>query len=1057
MNESKKSKGGLLPSISVNRPVTVTMCLVALLVVGAVAYTRVPIQAFASGLEGRTLWVWVPSQENTSTKENDQQIARQKIEYLQTVKGIRRIWTNSSTGGVFTTLDFKTDVDMSLAYVRVVDALERLKPALPEDVRDNISIYQFDKDSDTEVLRTGVSLPAHVEDPHDYLKTHVLGHLERLDGVAGVRVWGANEKEVVIVVDQERLRTRGVGAYKLVRALQRDNFEMGGGAVHEGGKKLYVRSLARYGSLGAFKGVLVPNHEGTVRVDEVADVFYDVPYAYWNLRADGRPGVTLGIFREPRTNISDVCRRVEAELRRIEAQADIRFKTYLDQGALIRESIQNLEDTGLWGGLFAALVLLFFLRAVRMTALITLAIPFSVMIAIGALYFIGWTLNLLTMMGLMVAIGMVVDNAIVVVENIYRMRVQGRDPREASIYGAGEVGLAITMATLTTIVVFLPLMLMSSEVDLSFFLSKIGVPVIAALLGSLLLALLFIPLVARKFGGNSLRAEPSSIGRARKEYERGLAWTLTHRRDAIVIVLALVATMLYPMEKIKRSDSMHGIVNDIKIRMRPPPFFTREEISDLGAEVEAFLSRKKETYGIRTFQFRYRTLGKYRLFFQIFLEENPNQTWWYQVYKNVRQSAGYPVDGRMDRTAVIEDIRKHIPRFVGTETEIESGGRSNPFVYFTLWGDDLETLAEMIEEVERRAEKLPSVVGMISDLQRGDNEARVHINRERAQKYGISSRFVARNIAYQLGGVNLPRYRSDEREIDVRLFLSRLDRQTLQQLKSFKFTSKTGEQIPLSAFASFEVAPGLGSIYRGDGKIRLRLKVFTTRTDLAGLYADMDRVMEGFNIPPGYRWDKGERYTKFKESEETMTFAVILAITFVFLLMGILFESLILPFSVLVCIPFAFLGVYWTLHLTDTVMDRMAQVGIVVLIGVVVNNAIVLVDRVNRLRAEGLDRGGAILEAGANRFRPILMTSFTTIFGLLPMALSSSTLMGVPYSSMGRAMIGGLLCATFLTLFVVPLFYTYLDDLRMALRSILSGVLSRTQPIAYRRSPEPAD
>ncbi len=1055
-NESTKDKGALLPRISVTRPVTVTMCLVALLVVGAVAYTRIPIQAFASGLEGRTLWVWIPTQRNTPTKEKDQQIARPKVAYLQTVKGIQRIWTNCSTWGVFTTLDFKTDADMALAYGRVVEALERLKPALPEEVRDDISIIKHNPDSDTEIIWTGVSLPAHVEDRHDYMKTHVLGRLERLDGVSGVSVWGANEREVVIVVDQERLRTRGVGAYELVQALRRDNFEMGGGTVHEGGKKLYVRSLARYGSLGEFGAIPILNHKGTVRVNEVADVFYDAPYTYWTLRTDGQSGVALGIFREPRTNIVELCRRIETELRRIEAETDIKFKTYLDQGNLIRESVKNLEDTGLWGGLFAALVLLFFLRAVRMTALITLAIPFCMMIAVGALYFMGWTLNLLTMMGLMVAIGMVVDNAIVVVENIYRMRVKEENPREASIHGASEVGLAITIATLTTIVVFLPLMLMGSEVDLSFFLSKIGVPVIAALLGSLLLALLFIPLAARTFGSNTLKQEPSSIRRARKQYERGLAWALTHRKDVVLIVLALVATMAYPMEKIKRSDSMHGIVNDIRIKMRPPPFFTREEISNLGADVEAFLEGKKEIYGILTVQFRYRTAGKYRLFFQVFLEEEPNQTWWYQVYKNVRRAVGYPVDGRMDRTAVIKDMRMNIPRFVGHELEIESGGRSNPFVYFTLWGDDLETLTEMLEEVERRAEKLPSVVGMISDLQRGDNEIQVHIKREKAQKYGISSQFVARSIAYQLGGVNLPRYRSDEREIDVRLFMSRFDRQTLHQLKNFTFTSKSGEQIPLSAFASLEVAPGLGSIYRGDGKIRLRLKIFTTRADLAGLYADMDGVMEGFEVPPGYRWDKGERYAKFKESEETMVFAIVLAITFVFLLMGILFESLILPFSVLLCIPFAFLGVYWTLYLTDTVMDRMAQVGIVVLIGVVVNNAIVLVDRVNRLRAGGKGRLVAILEAGTNRFRPILMTSFTTIFGLVPLSLSSSTLMGVPYSSMGRAMIGGLLCATFLTLFVVPVFYTYLDDLRVALRRIVSSAFSRAETVSF-RSPEPAD
>ncbi len=708
------------------------------------------------------------------------------------------------------------------------------------------------------------------------------------------------------------------------------------------------------------------------------------------------------------------------------------------------------------GGLFAGLVLLFFLRGVRMTALITLAIPFCVMTAVATLYFVGWTLNLLTMMGLMVAIGMVVDNAIVVVENIHRMRVKGGDPHEASIRGASEVGLAIAIATLTTVVVFLPLMLMSSEVELSFFLSRIGMPIIVALLASLFVAMFFIPLAAKRFGGTTTKGEQSSIGWARRGYGRGLAWSLAHRKDAVLIVLLLSATMVYPMGQIKRSDSMRGNLNDIRIRVATPPFFTRKDISDLGAEIEAFLDSKREVYSIRTVQLRYRVTGGSRLYFRVFLEEDENRAWWYQVYREVRNRAGATIDGRMDRKAVIEDLRKNMPRFVGNQVVVESGGGSNPYINLMLWGDDLEMGAELLDEIELRLESLPSVVGILSDMERGENEVQVHIDRGLARKHGIASQVVAKSITYQLGGVKLPRYRSDEREVGVRLYLRKLDRQTLEQLKNFTFPSKSGELVPLSAFASFEVAKGAWKIYRANGKIRLVLKIFTTEDDLKGLYEEIGRAMEGFELPHGYSWDRGERFTKFKESEETMGFAVMMAITCVFLLMGVLFESFLLPFSVLFCIPFAFLGVYWMLYLTGTVMGQMAQVGIIVLIGVVVNNAIVLVDMVNRLRTEGRTRTEAILEAGANRFRPILMTTFTTVFGLLPMALGTSTMMGIPYAPMGRTMIGGLLCATFLTLFVVPLFYTYLDDLRLALRRIVSGALSRTRPIAY-RSPEPAD
>ncbi len=1056
MNKEKEHRSSLLPRISVTRPVTVTMCLVALLAIGVVSYVRIPMKAFATGLEGTRIWVNIYTEPNTSPQEKDELIGQPMVAHLRTLKGLREFWVTSDTWRTYARLDFRKGLDMSLVYNRLVDRLERLKAVLPERYRDDIRIWKHNPDSDEEVLWVGVTVPPHVKDRYAAAQFLVQPRLERIDGVAQAYIWGASQKVLVVEVDRERMQMRGVSSYDLVQALRADNFEMAGGSVLEGEKRLFVRSMARYESLEAFEQILVHGRSGPVRLGEVAKLFYDLPQRISRYRLDGRPSLSFGIFRESGANIVDVCDRVEAELRQIEAETDFRFNTFYSQGKLIRESIENLRDTGLWGGLFAALVLVFFLRALQMTALITLAIPVSVMVAVTALYFMDWSLNLLTMMGLMVAIGMVVDNAIVVVENIYRMRDRGKDPHESSARGATEVGLAITMATLTTVVVFLPLMVMSGDVDLSFFLARIGVPIVAALLGSLLVALLFIPLAANRFGGSLVKLEPGLLRRARSGYSRALNWSLNHRKDTTLLVLALFLTVFYPVQNVKRSDSLRGVVNTVYIYGYPPKFLSWEELSDIGSEVEAFLESKKEIYGIRNVQFRYNRSSKGRLRFRLHLEESPNRAWWYQVYRGLAEMIGHPLDSRMDRRTVIEDLNKQFPEFVGIDYTIASGSVGDPYTHINLWGDDLETLAELRSEVELRMQGIPSITGITSDVERGDDEVHVIIDRVRAREYGVSPRVVGRSLGYQLGGVDLPRYRSEAHEVDVRLYLGRLDRQTLKQLKGFTFPSESGREVPLSAFASFKVTKGDLTLRRRNGKIRLLLKMYTTKEDLKRFYEEIDRAMEGFEMPHGYSWDKGERYERFKESEETMRFAVILAITCVFLLMGVLFESLILPFSVLFCIPFAFLGVYWTLFLTDTVMDRMAQVGIIVLIGVVVNNAIVLVDMVNRLRAEGMDRGEAIREAGANRFRPILMTTFTTVFGLLPMSVASSTLMGVPYSSMGRVMMGGLLCATFLTLFVVPLFYTYLDDLRGHLRRIVTTAFSRPGAISY-PGPEPAD
>ncbi len=1037
------------------RPVTVTMCLVAILAVGVVSYARIRVQAFPSGRGNNWISMRIDTLPNTSSREKDEEIGRPVMEHFRTLKDLTSFFVGARRSFVSIGLEFRKGADMTEVYNRVVDRTEQLRAALPEEVRDKISLYKHNPDTDEEILWVGVGMPPHIEDPYYYMESRMQPRLERLDGVGKTEIWGASPMLVAISVDQERLRARGVSAYELARTLRRDNFDMSGGTVHEGGKRFYVRSVARYKSLGEIEEIPISTENGIVRLKEVADVFYDMPLHFLKFRIDGRPFVSLGVFREPGANIVELCSRVEAELSEIEAETGLKFNTLHNQGKLVQESMDNLKNTALWGGLFAALVLLFFLRAARMTALITLAIPLCVMISVTVLYFIDWSLNLLTIMGLMIAVGMVVDNAIVIVENIYRMWARGANGREAAVRGASEMGLAITTATLTTVVVFLPLMVMSGDVDLSFFLTKIGVPFIVALLGSLLIALIFIPLVAERFGGSEVKPDPKSIRWARTAYHKALAWTLTHRRDAVLIAAALFATMLYPMEKVKKSDSLRGVVNSVRIRGYPPKFMGWEGLSAIGAEMEAFLDTKREAYAIRTVRFAYRITGGSRLFFRVFLEEDENRAWWYQAYGGFRNKIGYPLDNRMDRKAVIEDLKETLPRYVGHYFVVESAYSSVSTVRLFLRGAAMETLENLAEGVAFRMEGLPYVTGVLSNAERSEDELQVLLNRERLSRYGISPEVVGRSIAYQIGGVDLPRYRSDDRETDLRLYLNRLDRQTILQLKNFTFPSKSGEAIPLSAFASFKVTKGDMRVWRYDGKIQVQVDVYTNKDDLKEVYEDIDRVMADFKLPPGYSWDKGERYSRFKESEQTMGFAVILAITCVYLLMGVLFESFLLPFSVLFCIPFAFLGVYWTLYLTDTVMDQMAQVGIIVLIGVVVNNAIVLVDRVNRVKAEGKDRTEAMMEAGANRFRPILMTSFTTIFGLLPMALSSSELMGVPYSSMGRAMIGGLFCATFLTLFVVPLFYTYLDDLRIALRRIVSAFLRR-EAISH-RSLEPAD
>jgi len=1012
------------------------------MVLGAMAYSRIPLKMFPSGFTRPFLYVRI-NYPNSTPRESEQQIARPLEEALKMVKGVENVRTYSSTNGVRAPINFRQGVDMDVAYNLLSDQLERLKPQLPEGAQDGVRVYKFNPDNFS-TMWISVAVPNTVKDPYSYLETHVLSPLERVDGVANVDVYGAQEKEVMVEVDQSKLSARGVGMAELVETLQADNFALAGGFVHEGGKKFFVRSLARYQDLSQLRNLMIPTSGGDVPLKEVANVIYGSPPDRRIERIEGVNAMSVGVFAESGANIVAVSERVSQALDEIASNPlneGVTYQVLRDQGKEIENQVNNLQSTALWGGLFAAMILFFYLRTFRMTAIITLSIPLCLMMTVVVMYFIGWSLNVITMMGLMVGVGLVVDNAIVILENIYRFRANGEEPRQASILGASEVGLAITMATLTTVVVFMPLMLMSGGTA-TFFMTRIGLPVVVALLGSLFVALIFIPLAAERFGGSKLKSDPKSIQWTRDVYLRMLRWVLAHRRDAVLIILAILMTIGYPMGKTKRSGG--GGDQDLDIEMETPKHFTIEDTLEMVKEVEAFMQGRREYYGIRILRSRvYKDEGRVELY----LNEDPNMAWWYFAYQNISEAFGYKISGRMSMDEVAADLDKNIPRFVGVRTRIQgikgAGGGSNPRVSVRLKGDDVDVLARLSDEVERRVRSLPSVVSVDTDLERGADEVRVRVDRERAQRYGISPQMVGRTIAFALQGVNLPRYQTDNREVQTRLYLQESDRQTLQQLRNFSLTSADGESVPVVELATVEYAQGSGTIRRENGVSTLSVTAFTTQQDKKGIYAEIDRVLDGLELPRGYTWDKGESYSDLQEEDNTMFFAGLMAITCVFLLMGVLFESFILPFSVLLSIPFALWGVYWTLYLTDTPMNIMAMIGIIVLIGVVVNNAIVLVDMINRLRADGMTREQAISEAGINRFRPIMMTTFTTVFGLLPMALGNSNMFGMPYYPMGRAMMGGLISSTLLTLLVVPLFYTFFDDLRLSLTRLTKGAFAQ--------------
>ncbi|UCF65158.1 MAG: efflux RND transporter permease subunit [bacterium] len=1029
------NKSSLLPKFAIEKPVTISVSFLAILVIGFIAFQQIPIELLPTGFRAPFLGVWVPYR-NANPREIEEQIARPVEEEVRTVNGVKTVRSFSHTDGCWIGLEFVQGTDMDFAYDQLRDRMERVRPLLPDDL-DRYYLRKFGQD-DEPVIMLSISIPQSVEDPYYLVEHHIKRPIERIDGVANIEVWGAFEKVIQILVNQDKVDAYGVNLFETIQKLRQDNFAISSGWVKEGEKKFLVRSLGRFQDLEDIRRI--PLNQTGLTIGQVADVTYDVPERNWQQRVNRQPSIKLAIYKESLANTVALSHQLkeilENEINRLPILRGAEINLLFVQGDLIEESIRNLIDTALWGGFFALLVIFFFLRRIRMTIIMTLAIPLSILISLTITYFIGWTLNTVTMMGLMVSVGMVVDNAIVVLENIYRKRNEGFKPKEASVIGASEVSLAVTMATLTTIVVFLPILLIDDS--FFFYLRRVGIPVIFALLASLFVALVLIPLTTTRMISDKPVPEIPIVVWNRKLYQRVLSFVLDHRIDAMIVLLVLMYVTFFVLApKVPSSDAAPGNISDLNLIFDMPSNYVVDETDAFFKEVEDTLFTYAKKYRIKAVDTGFRkTFGRVR----VFLEASERDQWYDNIYRTIRAVIGFPLIKDLTSDEILTDLKPRLPTRPGIRFRTSWRGSSQEdegSVSIMIYGDDTDRLERLADEAARRMRLIEGVISVDTDQEIGGDEIKVVMNRNIAQRNGINPDQVAYTIMYAVRGIMLPRFYASDKEIEMRIQLQEEDRENLGQLKNITFINRNGKPVPLSSLAKFNLEKSFGEIARTDGKTYLEVKAKTPMNNLQKMSQQIDEIMQDFQLPYGYSWEKGSRFWRMREQDDSFKNAMLIAVIFVFLLMGVLFESFVLPLSVLVAIPLSLFGAYLALFLTETSQDLMAGIGMIILIGVVVNNAIVLIDMINRRRNEGIKRKVAILEAGGLRFRPILMTSFTTIGGLLPMALGNAALIGAPYAPMGITLIGGLFTSTALTLLAVPVLYTLFDDMSLFFRRIL--------------------
>ncbi len=1041
MHEPENDRENRLTRFSLDRRITVLVLLATALVVGGVTASMIPVELIPRGFSEPFLSIFVPWRD-APPREVLEKINEPLEEELSSVRGVDRITSVSQTGRARTFLRFKQGTDMDLAYREVRDRIERARRDFPEDVD---RVYTFKDDvSGVPVYVMGAAVDTSVADYYSLLQQQIVLPIERIDGVASVEVNGLEEKEILIEIDRDRAAASGLNIYELAQELGEDSFTMASGHVRDAGRKLLLRSVARYRDLDELEHRLVGNN---VRLKDVATISYQEADKRYRVRAMSKPAYAIIVFKEGEANTRAVSARIAEEMERMQKDprlAGVEIIDLFNQGDMINESLSTLLKSGAVGALLAAFVLFFFLRRFRMMLVVNLAVPLSLLIAIAVMFFAGETLNIISLLSLMVCIGLLVDNSVVVAENIDRMHKEGRPRREAAIRGAGEIALAILMSTLTTVIVFLPVSLVEGPGQ--FFLLRMAIPICVALLASLGVALVCIPLgvyltlpngAARPRGASytSLsatlaRAYEASFGRVNRAYGRLLAACLRRRLDMVLAVLAIFAvTAAVTAKRIKFVETQQNEEAGFEIDVEMPEDYSFEETEQWFLKAEKVVEEHREELGLEGwFEFHRKTQGEIQGWFT-----NPRST-------------------KLSTREVTERVVELLPKAPGVKLTTGDDSRGDDEegegVYrLTLNGEDPARLDDVARELERVLVQVPGVLGIRKDSELTPNELGLVVDRERTRRYGVNPMVVAGVVGYALRGQSLPKHYADGKEIPVRVRFKEEDRESIADLASFPVPIDDGTVLPLSAVTDVKMLTSPETIVRRNKRIARTLALDLKEGEEEEARERLSALAAGVDLPEGVTFASQSVRRKLNEDLAGLFFALGLSVIFIYLLMGLLFESFILPMSIILTIPLASLGVLWIHILSGLNIDFLGAVGIVLLVGVVVNNGIVLIDYVNRLRGEGLDRTGALLLSAERRFRPIMMTAITTIGGMIPLAISGRMDSGLSYTSFALTLIGGMTTATILTLLVIPVFYTFFDDMRLAFGAAFKKVvLGGTRP-----------
>lgn len=1002
-----------LADLPIRRPIATLMLLLCLMVLGTVAVFRLPLD-FMPVIEEPQVGVSVPF-----PGSHPLETLRQVIEPIEgeiaAIPDVKRInsWAEAGSAQVWVGFDWSADVAVKKMEVR--EAVERARDLLPDSIG-YIRIQGGFEGGGATVLEGRISAERDLSESYDLLDRRIRRPLERIQGVASVSLDGVEPQEVRIDIDLDALRRHGVGPGEVLALVNATNRDVDAGAIRGDVVRYDVRTLTRFRSADEIADL--PLGRGDLRVRDVARVELREPRLDYGRHLDGTFAIGIEVQKEPTANTVETVDALMDEIARIErdpALEGISLLVWNNAGEQIRSSLSGLRNAGIFGGLLAVAVLHLFLRRVRTTLIVGFAIPFSLLVACGAMFALGSQFNVLTLMGLMLGVGMLVDNAVVVIENIHRCEGLGMAPLEAARVGTRQVALAVVASTATTVIVWSWLFVSERNV-MVIMIGSVALTICLAVTCSLVVSLTFIPLAAAHFAPAHEPRPGFLESRVVPAYRLVLEWTLRHRFVTLLALFLLAVSAAYPLSQLEKSAEPAFQTREVTISYRVHDDSSKEVLEGHVNRVEAWLFGRKDELGFESV-------------YSFWSERGMAMT---RVYLPAGKASPEAVE------RLRSQLREGTPVIAGVRIEVgdrdqwrHHGGQDRRMVAVAIHGEDPEYLETLAQEAEDRLRGLDDVEEIWGPTLQGTKELRLIVDGEAAHRFGVTPRAVADAVSFAFRGRQLRRFQGPTGEVAMVMGLAEDAQPGLDALADLPVQRPDGGVVPLSSVAEVTLARTQERIRREDRETTQRV---TVQFDKEAVTTDeaqrrVSERMEGFELPEGYTWDFGSWGRDREEGLDTMVRGVVLSLAAVILLMAALFESFSQPFAILITLMLAFFGAFWALWLGGYELDSIAFMGVIILIGIVVNNGIVMVDHVNTLRREGIPRRQALLQGCGDRLRPVMMTAITTIFGLIPLALAKATVANAYIDSLAVAVIGGLTTSTVFTLLALPVWYSTLEDL----------------------------